>query len=150
MGADRRRDGTKNHNSLSGATDLDAPNPKTWKHRVYAGARGIFHPRRKVMASWERADSGSTRGFVPRLIDPEHKGSALRIGERDDLSEQPISGVRSKVAARQPGIRPISLGGQLPLEFEKLAFVCPSRAEIPNVVGGDLIERFGEHQTIRL
>src|SRR6516162_8485564 len=67
MGADRRRDGAKNHNSFPGATGLDAPNLKTWKHRVDAGACGIFHPRCKVVGSWEGADSRSTRGFVLRF-----------------------------------------------------------------------------------
>jgi hypothetical protein len=100
MGADRRCDGTKDHNSFSGATDLDAPNLKTWKHRVYAGACGIFHPRRQVVDSWKRADNGSTWGFVPCFVDSEHKGSALRIGKRDDLPEQTISRIRGEVAAR--------------------------------------------------
>jgi hypothetical protein len=80
MRADRRTYSTKNHNPLSGATSLDAPNLKTRKHRVYAGACGVFHPRRKGVDSWEREDRCSTRGFVPRFVDSEHKGSALRIG----------------------------------------------------------------------
>jgi hypothetical protein len=93
-------------------------------------------------------DSGSTRGFVPRFLDSQDQGSALRIGERDDLPEQPISGVRREVAASQPGIRPISFRGHFLLEFEKLVFVCRTRAKVANVIGGDLIERLGQHQTI--
>jgi hypothetical protein len=52
------------------------------------------------------------------------------------------------MCSRQPRIRPISLCGQFTLEFEKLGFVGPSCVEVANVVGGDLIERLGEHQTI--
>jgi hypothetical protein len=147
MGADRRRDGTKNHNSFSGATDLDAPNLKTGKHRVYAGACGIFHPRGEVVDSWERADSGSTRGFIPRFLYSEDQGSTLRIGESDNLPEQMISCIRLEISTCRPRICSIS-GGQFPLEFEKLVFVCASRAKVANVISGDLIERLGQHQTI--
>src|SRR5207245_383932 len=43
-------------------------------------------------------------------------------------AKQPISGICGEIATRQPRIRPLSLGGRFALEFEKLIFVCPSRA----------------------
>jgi hypothetical protein len=58
-----------------------------------------------------------------------------------------ISCIRLEVSTCQPRICSIS-GGQFPLEFEKLIFVCASRAKVANVVGGDLIERLGQHRTI--
>jgi hypothetical protein len=73
--------------------------------------------------AWKRAGSGSTRRFAFRFLDTQDEGAALRIGERDDFSEQMISGICSEVAARQPRIAPISLGGQFSFEFEKLVFV---------------------------
>jgi hypothetical protein len=95
MGAERRRDGTKNHNSFSGATDLDAPNPKTWKHRVCAGARGIFHPRRKVMASWEREIAAARGGLS--LVSSIPSTRALRIGVRREVPARFVCRSRAEI-----------------------------------------------------
>jgi hypothetical protein len=75
------------------------------------------------MNAGQRASGGGARRIVLGLVNPYHDGTALRIGEGNDLTKQVVSSVCGEITPGQPGIGSITLGRKIPFKFEKLVFI---------------------------
>ena len=105
------------------AADLDAAYLEAREHRVDARPSRVLHLCGEVVDAGYRADGGGAGRIVRRLVNSDGDGSALRIGESNNLAKQVVAGVCGEIATSRPRIRPTTLARKISLKFEKLTLV---------------------------